>query len=118
MRLTSKALANDIASLVLSHINIPPKEATTIEEVVSGLQSLTKLDGAAMNCSSEITLNCSSVFLKCDIDKWNDHVALDHVRRVSEEFLIALTSFKVVQSVRYATFIFNCCPSIHTSLSI
>jgi hypothetical protein len=108
MRLTCKTLANDVASLVLSRISIPAKEATTIEEVVSDLQFLTKSETAAVNCTREITIdNFSSIFRDSSPENresgGNGSVALDHVKRTSQDILAALTSFKIVQTVKYAT---------------
>ena len=111
MRLTCKTLANDAASLVLSHISIPAKEATKIEDVVSDLQFLAK---AAANCPSKITINdFSSIFrnsspedreLECNTDK-GDANAAHGMKRISQDFLTALASFKIVRTVKYATFI-------------
>jgi hypothetical protein len=109
LRLTCKTLANDAVSLVLSHIGISSKETKTIEEVVSDLQFLAK---AAGNCPREITIHeISSIFRDsspeagCNINKANVtvNVAHDHVKRISQVFLTALTSFKIVRTVKYAT---------------
>ena len=105
MRLTCQTLADDVAPAVLCHINISAKEATTIEEVISDLQFLTNPERAAVNCSSKITFgDFSSIFPDSNIDKGNVDVPSDHVRRLSEELLTVLTSFKFIQTVKYATF--------------